>query len=417
MEGMRWTYALVACVAACHGGSGGPSDAKATADAATVDAIADAGPPDGRYDADPKTIHFGDYTVAVPLDVQGLAGIHVITGTLTVTANMSSLSLPDLEEVGVDVIFNASQITSVSLPNLWRVGGQMQVGTAATSLSLPSLTEVGLDFNGGFSAGYALTDLELPRLQRVANGFYVASDPLVTLSAPALTTIGGQFSAGNSHLQTLDLRSLTHAGAFMLGTDDTLTSLTGLGKLATVTGTLELVNISQPTSLDGLSSLTSVGNLELQMGKLTDVSALSSLTTVSGHLYIQFCPALTNLHGLEHLTQVGGELMLDDDARLTDLSGLDPLVSVGDLFITNNAALVTNGFPHLTTTTSGFYVHANPQLTSLGLAALANAKGGTVTDNPLLPTCEATGLRDRLVANGASSAAFMISGNGTGTCP
>src|SRR5690606_29923236 len=88
---------------------------------------------------------------------------------------------------------------------------------------------------------------------------------------------------------------------------------------------------------------------------VTDLSPLSSLDSITGHLEIKANLALTTLKGLDNSKYIGGDVQIDDNPllssitfnnlthigrglridnndKLKDLNGLEKLVSVGNIY-------------------------------------------------------------------------------------
>jgi hypothetical protein len=72
-----------------------------------------------------------------------------------------------------------------------------------------------------------------------------------------------------------------------------LTSLSGLEFITKINGGLKIERMDKLQNLNGLSSLTECGDLEIDLcNDLTSVTGLSSLTKINGHLYVGHCPKL-----------------------------------------------------------------------------------------------------------------------------
>jgi hypothetical protein len=148
------------------------------------------------------------------------------------------------------------------------------------------------------------------------------------------------------------------------------------------------------------------GDLRISAPKLTDLSALARLRSVSGRLEISGNARLDDLTGLEQLEQVG-ELSIHDNAGLNDLSGLDNLRSVVSVTIRDNAELGTlRGLSGLTrverlvidhnglfqtlglsnlTEVGDLVIENNVKLNGLqGLGSLAHARSVKIAHNPFL---------------------------------
>jgi hypothetical protein len=81
---------------------------------------------------------------------------------------------------------------------------------------------------------------------------------------------------------------------------------------SSVTGILRIIG-DQITDLSPLSSVTSVGGNPYLAGNtiLTNLTGLGGITSVGGHLDIIVNPSLTNLDGLAAVTSVGGNLWIE----------------------------------------------------------------------------------------------------------
>ncbi|MBS1612771.1 MAG: T9SS type A sorting domain-containing protein [Bacteroidetes bacterium] len=112
---------------------------------------------------------------------------------------------------------------------------------------------------------------------------------------------------------------------------------------------------------------------------ITDISALSGLTTVPGYISIDNNGQLQNLNGLQGLVSIGFHLQVYNNDQLTDVSALDDLKTVGSYFkIEDNAALTNlNGFSALEVVGDNFTIRNNASLQTInGFANLDSIKGG-----------------------------------------
>jgi hypothetical protein len=92
------------------------------------------------------------------------------------------------------------------------------------------------------------------------------------------------------------------------------TDITMLSGVEEITGRLYISGAL--TSLEGMESLTQVGELQLVSDTLTSAEGLNGLTTVSENLYIYSGASLTSLEGLGDLTSVGGHVYIHDNSNL-----------------------------------------------------------------------------------------------------
>jgi hypothetical protein len=205
-------------------------------------------------------------------------------------------------------------------------------------------------------------------------------------------------------------------GSFEVDATDTAGDLVALADCQEITGDLTVIATAL-TDLSALSALTTVGG-DLYIGDntaLTDLSALSALTTVGGDLYIGDNTALTQIDGLSALTTVGGGLLLFENAALTQVDGLSALTTVGYLSITHSAALTqVDGLSALTTVETNLHIMDNDALTQVdGLSALIDVVGNlTIGSNPALCSDSV----DTIVASCTIGGTANTFGN-MGSCP
>ncbi len=185
---------------------------------------------------------------------------------------------------------------------------------------------------------------------------------------------------------------------------DALAKCTAIGGFVNVQGT-NLATLVLPI-------LTTIKSLQITDNAALTTISIPRLTTVSGSLNIYNGNALTKLE-LPALTTVGGNLDITGNPVLLDFS-LPNLQAVnGSLLVNSNDGLRSFDLPMLVMV---FALQAanNHALSSISLAMLTTLTNDlSITVNPMLPTCQATALRDRLVA---FSGVATISGN-LGTCP
>ncbi len=107
------------------------------------------------------------------------------------------------------------------------------------------------------------------------------------------------------------------------------------------------LSLFQVTDLSPLSCLEYVAQLTIVSSQITDLNGLESLTEV-GNFFLDDCDNLTNLEGLNNLSMVEKFWIIRND-NLENLQGLDSFENVTELFITRNPSLQTlNGIESLT---------------------------------------------------------------------
>jgi len=178
----------------------------------------------------------------------------------------------------------------------------------------------------------------------------------------------------------------------IIDNNDGVANITDLSPLATLTSVgqrLLIRNNFSLTSLNGLQALTAVngsgGLLLLNNTVLTDVSALSNLTTIGAGLTIQ-SNNMASLNGFGNLSSIGGSLTISNNDLLTDITSLSSLTSInGNITVNLNDVLTSlSGLENIDPTT---IASPNPALDDL-----------IITDNPLLDECEVTSICDALDA-------------------
>ena len=260
-----------------------------------------------------------------------------------------------------------------------RVTGSLWIGTPHSEATLPSLA--GLECLQGVDGDLMILNNDLLASLEGLDGLQTVGATL------AIGRRGSRESyLGNPALTSLAaLRALRSVGGLVIGDDDALTSLEGLGSIESIDGGVEINHNDALTSLEGLSALSSIGG-ELRISgndHLTNLQGLEALTSL-GSLRVYEAEALTSLHGLEGVAVISGDLTI---GFWQAVSGMSP---------------------------SGPW--RNHDLTSLdGLGALSSVGGNLlVGNNPVLPTCEATGLLERLVS---FDGAVCVDVNLADSCP
>ncbi|WP_348921076.1 immunoglobulin-like domain-containing protein [Enterococcus rotai] len=102
--------------------------------------------------------------------------------------NLTTIHLPELEEVGERFLENTTKINTLNLPKLKTAGQFFLSGTSALKeVSLPELVTItgGSAFNNS-----AITHLELPKLEKIGGTSFWYMDHLKELNVPNLVEIG-----------------------------------------------------------------------------------------------------------------------------------------------------------------------------------------------------------------------------------
>src|SRR5690606_6501877 len=105
------------------------------------------------------------------------------------------------------------------------------------------------------------------------------------------------------------------------------------------------------------------GDLFIRGAGINSLSALSNITSVGGHLFVEETILLNSLQGLNSLTSVGGELTLRDNRNLNYIGDLSSIAQVNNLYIINNPSLINiDIFQSLTSIEGYVYISGNDAL-------------------------------------------------------
>ncbi|WP_175418959.1 receptor L domain-containing protein [Aureibaculum algae] len=132
-------------------------------------------------------------------------------------------------------------------------------------------------------------------------------------------------------------------------------------------------DLSDIQNLSALKSLTCIsGDLVIKFSNLIDLSGFNNLTKIEGGLYMNSNPSLASLTGLSKLETVGtvagrDMLQIDDNNSLVNIDGLKSLTTItGILWIANNSSIANiRGVNNLSTINRHLWILNNPKLTSL----------------------------------------------------
>lgn len=167
-------------------------------------------------------------------------------------------------------------------------------------------------------------------------------------------------------LDSLEITGAFNPGDFWVEGNQNLRDFSGLSKLKTVRGSIQIF-----------------GN-----NSITNLNDLKSCISVSSDLRIQQCPQLQNINGLKNLLFVGGDVFIIDDPELTDITGLESLSTIyGRLYIMNDSKLQNlNGLEKIKTLPEGIQIINNLSLQELsGLSNLSGICSFMLIDgNPLI---------------------------------
>ncbi|MDR6966704.1 hypothetical protein J2X31_000702 [Flavobacterium arsenatis] len=347
--------------------------------------------------------------------LQGLHNITNIGGNLELTgSNFPIVNLDGLQNLqtigGMLLVQHLQNLTSVQgLSNLSTVGDSFHVDNINdadfTSISLPNLTNVGR-FNLRNCSN--LITIDFVNLETVGTSFHLYSNEnIVTANFPALEQVGAnlisefQINSGilevfqEINLENIDFSSLhTIKGRIDFIQNNELMDL-GFQNLATVLRAIRINVNPALTSIDGLSGLSgTLTNLSIIGTNISNLDALENITAIgtgtTGDLIINDNPLLTDISGLNAITTINRNLEIHNNDALVNLNGLNAVSSInyGYLSIQENAVLEEiDGLQNLTSVglsgnAEGILIINNTALEHLdGLASLASLKGSFTLRN------------------------------------
>ena len=180
----------------------------------------------------------------------------------------------------------------------------------------------------------------------------------------------------------------------ILGGNHSLSNITALSGLSSIGGDLIIMDNYALTDLAGFENLTSLGgDLWIGWNGLVSLTGLESLTSIPGSLYIGWgCglnsgyllnPNLETLSGLDNLTSIGGSLTIECCPVLNSLTGLDNLTSIGGyLSIGCNGLTSLTGLDNLTSLGGGLSIRKNHSITNLsGIENISSIEGALTIDH------------------------------------
>lgn len=239
--------------------------------------------------------------------------------------------------------------------------------------------------NGDLDISGSVTDLTpLLGLVAINNAFNVKNSALVNFKG----------------LDSLEATGVVFPNGFFIEYNNDLVNFTGLGRLKSSRGVAQIDFNPALQNMDGLDSYAAAGAGELRITDcgslqnlnglkelyfvgedlyidndpvLTDVSGLSSLSSVYGRIYFINDASLQNLHGLEGVRNPDGGVELDQDPVLSDISALSNLESIPAT--SGIGALVLNGDPMIKNLSPFSKLATVPNVTIDNCGGLVNLQG------------------------------------------
>lgn len=319
--------------------------------------------------------------------LEGLEKLISIGGDATITYNRNLINLKGAEKVtsvggALEISYNAFLTTLIGLENLASIGNYLKMD------GNPNLTEwLAFEKITSISGEILIRDhLNLTSIEELKNITYVggsitiANNPELTklTGLENLTAINdGIIITQNKNLTSIDgLINVTSIVGNLSISNNALTSLMPLNNLTSITGNLFISDQSLAT-LTGLENLSSInGNISISnSNSITSLNGLDKIATISGDLYLNANDNLISLNGLDNLTSIGGNFTVSNNNNLISFEALDKLALIdGTATINRNARLSSlNGMEGITAINGDFTISENNRLNTLeGLESLAS---------------------------------------------
>jgi len=300
---------------------------------------------------------------SIPNNIDNLRSLECITviesspnlerGTIGVVNNTGLTSLEGLHNiVSIEnylIIFDNSSLTSLEgLEGITTVGKGADISENPLLVNMQGLTNLS-SLGDNFIAvrSESLVNFEgLENLQTIGGGLIVEDLPSLEnfQGLNNLTSVGDSFFidvnapftfAGLDNLETVE-------GFLYISENESIQNFNGLASLNSVGGLWLLFN-TELTSLDGLESLTHIGDVDNSGGvgesliiqgnsKLSSLSGLSSLTTMDAGILISDNNILTSLDGLESLTSMASGTRTRSNLALSDHCGIRNILLLGSWY-------------------------------------------------------------------------------------
>lgn len=379
----------------------------------------DSGAPVGPFD--------GDYTVESVEDMDAFCALYDrTTGDFTLTGGgfSDTDALDCLLEVGGTLSINLTSATDVTLGNLRTVGARFFAGSNADllTLALPALEEVGddlmlsnapllstLDFSALRSLGgvgqllllAGVEALDFSNLEAIGGALTLSGMPLVQeLHFTSLVSASGE-------LAVFDLSGLTDLSFPALETAGNSLTLRGSPLLTSLELPL-LTGVARTLDVTDCGGITSIDAPVLQAAGTIDIDGATSLATLNLPSFASTTIGMFGVDGtaLETLSlplasTFAGALVVSSNSDLTSIDA-PALTLVGAVAVVANASIVTLALPALEAVDGLFQVRQNTALTGFDLPALTLVDGPfDVQGNPVMTDATAQALADSITVTGA----------------
>ncbi|HEY0091431.1 MAG TPA: T9SS type A sorting domain-containing protein [Flavobacterium sp.] len=306
----------------------------------------------------------------------------------------------------IDYSTSGTNVTDLSpLSNITSIAGDLIVGDNFALLNFAGMEN--LTFIGG---DLTLFQTQINSIDALSNLTHIGGTLTIfhcwigsILPLNNLTTLGGLTYDQSTSLENtfqLDCAVTTIPGDVSISVDGG--HISGLNSVVSIGGKLD-VNGMNAGQFDGFQNVTSIGgDLQLQSESF-DFINLSGLTTVGGSLVLEYLP-VADLNAFTDLVSIGGQLSLSQMTNLTDISALSNITSLnGGIYISSTQLATLNGLQNINNINGGLYLTENPQLVDIYQLEHINPSyvtNLTLYSNPLLAVCELPNICYYLSHNG-----------------
>ena len=161
-----------------------------------------------------------------------------------------------------------------------------------------------------------------------------------------------------------------------------ITNIDALSSITSIRGTLTIRNCNALTNVNGLSNVTTIpGSITIQDNNvLEQIDSLINLTTINGNFRLAGNPTLKQIDGLSNLTSIQGSITISGNGSLANVDGLSNLTSVSrNLYISDNFGLTNiDGLSNLTNVEGTLQINRNPSIKNINSLAGITTVNGTL---------------------------------------
>jgi hypothetical protein len=281
-------------------------------------------------------------------NINSVTTIYITNNPLLVSRNGFSISDASVQQLFINNCALSDLVLFNQTTNIWQLGIR----------DMPNLTtlDLGGTLNLGFFSGSYRSTL-----------FTIQDCNNLTNISSSLTGFGSIIIQDNPQLASINNINLSRIDDFQIVNNDALISFALSGTSTSVERTLRISDNDNLVSFNMNSITTSLTSAIISGNPLlANLSGLQNLVTAN-RLYIGNNDALTDMSGLSSLTSVFNPFTITLNDGLTSCNGLNSLQDVYQLYIQDNINLNTLGnFPALDDISDEIFIEDNAALQDLG---------------------------------------------------